>query len=309
MTKTIDYEQTGIVFNIQKFSVHDGPGIRSIVFFKGCPLSCKWCSNPESQAPQPVVMLNARNCLKCGRCLPACPRGALDYSIKGYIDRQRCVDCGRCASVCYARALVVSGQTMSVAEVVAEIKKDAIHYRRSNGGITLSGGEPLLQANFAGEILKASQAHGWHTAIETTGFATEESLLKVIPYVDLVLLDMKQIDAGFHKQGTGISNEVILRNALRIAAMAKELVVRVPVIPGFNDDARSIRLICEFAKYLKGVKEIHLLPYHKLGANKYESLGREFPMDAGAKSPTEAEIQEYRKLVASQEFHCVIGGA
>ena len=309
MTEIIDYEKTGIVFNIQKFSVHDGPGIRTIVFFKGCPLACKWCSNPESQTAQPVVMLNPRNCVKCGKCQPACLRGAIDYSRRGYIDREQCVNCGHCASVCYAHALVVSGKTMTVAAVMEEVRKDAVHYRRSQGGVTLSGGEPLLQADFAGELLKACQAHGWHTAIETTGFATEESLLKVIPYVDMVLLDIKHIDAELHKEGTGITNEVILRNALKIAAMAKETIVRVPVIPGFNDDARSIRLICEFAKYLKGVREIHLLPYHKLGANKYESLGRELPMDAGAKSPAEAEIHEFCNNVTRQGFQCVIGGA
>ena len=309
MTDTIDYAKTGIVFNMQKFSVHDGPGIRTIVFMKGCPLSCKWCSNPESQNPQPIVMLNPRNCVKCGKCRTACKRSAVDYSLLGYIDRTKCVNCGCCAAACHYGALVLSGKAMNVGAVMAELKKDAVHYRRSGGGVTVSGGEPLMQADFTGEIIKASKLQGWHTAIETTGCATEESLLKVIPYVDLVLLDIKNIDSEVHRRDTGIANEGLLRNALTIAAMARQVIVRVPLIPGFNADARSIRLICEFAKYLRGVKEIHLLPYHKLGANKYESIGREYSMNPALKPPAESDIRQYSEIVTDQGFHCVIGGA
>lgn len=308
MQGTVNYDKAGIVFNLQKFSIHDGPGIRTIVFLKGCPLACKWCSNPESQQFEPLVMYNERNCIHCGRCIAACSIGAVDPKIKGLINREKCVNCLKCASVCNANALVVSGKKMSVAEVIQELKKDAIHYRRSGGGITLSGGEPLSQPEFAAEILKACGTLGWHTAIETTGFASEQVIRQVIPFVDLVLLDIKCINPGVFEENIGASNELILKNAMLIGEMAKEVIGRVPVIPGFNADAQSIRMIGEFTKHIKKIKEIDLLPYHKMGTNKYDALGRTYPMDPALKAPPIEEMEEYRRIIEDLGFICKIGG-
>ncbi|MBP2655546.1 MAG: glycyl-radical activating family protein [Firmicutes bacterium] len=304
----VDYEKKGIVFNIQKFSIHDGPGVRSIVFVKGCTLSCKWCSNPEAQNHQPIVLFNEKSCISCGKCLSACSNNAIDPSIKGLINRKLCVACGSCATICPAKALTISGKTMSVNEVIQEIKKDAIMYRRSNGGITISGGEPLVQADFVAEILKACKALGWNTAIETTGYADFTQIERVIPYVDTILLDIKNIESEIHQRGTGQANELILANALRLAAMAAKVVVRVPLIPEFNANSRSIHLIAEFAKYMANVSEIHLLPYHKLGANKYELLGRNYPMDDSLETPAEEDVAAYKKIVEDHGFSCTIGG-
>ncbi|MBP2646177.1 MAG: glycyl-radical enzyme activating protein [Firmicutes bacterium] len=305
----VNYTKKGIVFNIQKFSIHDGPGVRSIVFIKGCPLSCKWCSNPESQDGQPIVMFNEKNCIHCGKCLTVCTHHAIDSSVRGLINRKLCVNCGYCATICPAQALIVSGKSMSVREVIQEIKKDAIMYRRSNGGITVSGGEPLFQADFVAELLKACKLLGWHTAIETTGYASVAQLEKVLPFVDTVLFDIKNIESESHLDGTGKTNELILANALRIAITGScNVVVRVPLVPNFNANPRCVHLICEFVKYMTGVKEIHLLPYHKLGANKYELLGREYPIDDALQTPEEEDVYEYKKIVEEHGFRCIIGG-
>ena len=230
---SINYNLTGTVFDIQRFSLHDGPGIRTIVFLKGCPLSCKWCSNPESQSIKPVIMYKAADCLHCGRCMTACRKGAISPEHKNWVNRDLCSGCGECANACPAGALVLKGKTMSIQQVIRELKKDATTYRRSGGGITLSGGEPLVQYEFASELLQACKGQGWHTAIETTGVGSREAIEKVIPYVDTVLLDLKHMDSGQHKKFTGIGNEPVIKNAPEICKISKT-VIRVPVIPGFN---------------------------------------------------------------------------
>lgn len=188
---SINYNLMGTVFDIQRFSLHDGPGIRTIVFLKGCPLSCQWCSNPESQSIKPVIMYKEDDCLHCGRCITACKRGAISPENKTWINRELCSGCGECVNACPAGALVLKGKTMSIQQVIRELKKDATTYRRSGGGITLSGGEPLMQYEFASELLQACKGQGWNTAIETTGVGSREAIEKVIPYVDTVLLDIK----------------------------------------------------------------------------------------------------------------------
>ena len=239
---SINYNASGTVFDIQRFSLHDGPGIRTIVFLKGCPLSCKWCSNPESQNMKPVIMYKKNECLHCGRCINACSKKAISFENKTFIDRSICTGCGECANACPAGALVVKGKTMTVQQLIRELKKDATTYRRSGGGITLSGGEPLVQYEFAAELLRACKAQGWDTAIETTGAGITEAVEKVIPYVDTVLLDIKHLDTEKHKKFTGIGNEQILKNAARISQISST-VVRVPVIPGFNYSEEEIKAI------------------------------------------------------------------
>lgn len=308
MQGSINDHQQGIVFNIQKFSVHDGPGIRTIVFLKGCPLSCQWCSNPESQSTTPAVMFYEKNCVSCGRCVNACPKQAIDPALKGIINRERCNDCGLCVEACHYKALVMSGSAMTVREVVTELKKDTIHYRRSGGGITISGGEPFLQSEFLLELLRACKNQGWHTAIETTGLATEKQLEDIIPYIDLVLLDIKHIVPERHEDQTGVSSLPLLKNAIKIGELAREVAVRIPVIPDFNGDEDSISQIARFIRHIKSVSRVHLLPYHRLGDSKYDALGKKNPMELGHKAPSPEELAHYQSIIEAQGFQCVIGG-
>lgn len=303
---SINYNLTGTVFDLQRFSLHDGPGIRTIVFLKGCPLSCRWCSNPESQNVKPVMMYKQDDCLHCGRCMTACKRGAISPDNKTWVDRELCSGCGECANACPAGALVLKGKTMSVQQVIRELKKDATTYRRSGGGITLSGGEPLVQYEFASELLQACKGQGWNTAIETTGIGSADAIEKVIPHVDTVLLDLKHMDAGQHKKYTGGSNEPVLKNAPRISRLSRT-VVRVPVIPEFNHSAEDIGAIADFARSLTGVRTIHLLPYHSFGENKYGLLGQDYSLKH-VKPLAPEDLAECRAVVEGYGFQCVIGG-
>lgn len=306
MDDTVNYDASGSVFNIQRFSLNDGPGIRTIVFLKGCPLHCKWCSNPESQRLKPVIMFNPDDCIHCGRCLEACKHGALSSSNPHFVDHEKCVGCGECAAVCPASALVLKGRIRVVQELIRELRKDASYFRRSEGGVTLSGGEPLLQHEFSAELLKACHAQGWTTAMETTGFANPEVIEEVIPHVDTVLLDIKSINPEQHEKFTGVRNDKILQNARRIAEIS-ETIVRVPVVPTFNYSDEDIRSIIDFAKTMRGVRQIHLLPYHNLGENKYGLLGRGYELDEIRPLRREA-LEPYKKMVEEAGFICKIGG-
>ncbi len=303
---SINYNLTGTVFDIQRFSLHDGPGIRTIVFLKGCPLSCKWCANPESHNKKPVVMFRKDECIHCGRCLNICKQGAISLDNPTFIDREKCVGCGECVNVCPSGALVLKGHLMTIEQLIKELRKDATMFRRSGGGVTLSGGEPLYQHEFSTELLKACKAQGWNTAMETTGFGSIEAIQSAIPYVDNVLLDIKNIDNEMHKKYTGVSNEVILKNAVEISKIS-DTTIRVPVIPGFNYSVENIRAIAEFAKTMVGVRKIHLLPYHTFGENKYELLGEDYSL-SDIKPLKPEDLYECKKAVEEQGFQCVIGG-
>lgn len=302
----VDYEMEGVLFNIQRYSLHDGPGIRTIPFFKGCPLSCKWCSNPESQRPKPELIFKKSDCIRCGKCIEACKQQALSVSNAFFIDRERCIQCGKCTQVCPTQALEMKGKRMTVADVMRELQKEENLYRRSGGGITLSGGEPLAQPAFARELLKACKEKGWHTAMETTGFTTPEVIADVFPYVDLALTDIKAINPAIHLANTGIENSQILENLLRISFLTKTI-VRIPVIPGVNDNPEEIHNIAEFARLMSNVDTLHLLPYHSFGENKYGLLGRIYPMGE-ADSIAESKMELLKREVESSGFHCHIGG-
>lgn len=302
----IEYDLEGTVFNIQRYSLHDGPGIRTIPFLKGCPLACKWCSNPESQKPQPEIMYQKSNCIHCGKCFEACRYGALSKENPYMVDRDRCVACGACAEVCPTNALVLKGKKMTVWEVIHELQKDENIYRRSDGGITLSGGESLSQPKFTRELLRACKERGWHTAIETTGMTTKEIIESVMPFVDLALTDIKIIDPSIHKNVTGVDNQIILENLIRISNLTKTI-VRIPVIPNVNDNIEAIREIAEFTKLMKNINEINLLPYHNFGENKYNLLGRIYPLH-GVKELPKDKINLLKQEIEKFDIACQIGG-
>ncbi len=288
---------TGIVFDIKRFAIHDGPGIRTTVFLKGCPLRCYWCHNPESQAPAPVLMQYPRNCLGCRACLAACPQGALTVGeTQIMVDRALCRGCGACTQVCYAQALVLLGREMSVEEVLAEVVKDRAFYTTSGGGMTLSGGEPLFQPAFTRELLRAAKAEGLHTALDTSGYARWELYEAALPYVDLVLFDLKHPEPTAHQVGAGVDNALILDNLRRLAASPVEILVRVPVIPGFNAGPEVIGAMARLLASLPRPVPMELLPYHRLGEGKYTSLGQAAPEQQS--TPPEAELLEELVAVA-----------
>lgn len=306
MMPSANYNTEGIIFNIQRFSLHDGNGIRTIPFFKGCPLSCKWCCNPESRNPQPELFFIKQNCDRCGKCIEVCPYDAISFESPSFIDRSKCVACNACVEVCTMQALEMKGERTNVGRVMKELQKDSTLYRRSNGGITLSGGEPLFQPEFALEMLKACKEKGWHTAMETTGTASKKTIEMVMPYVDLALTDIKVMDNKIHQWAVGCSNQIILENLVLISEITN-VEVRVPLIPNINDDKENIKAVCNFVDTMHNVQVIHLLPYHTFGENKYDLLGMDYAMPKEAKNPPET-IEKLKSIVQNMGYECVIGG-
>lgn len=279
--------ETGLIFDIQRFSIHDGPGIRTTVFLKGCPLHCSWCHNPESQAPTPQLLLYSERCIGCAACLEACRHGVIVSGPGGIVtDLAHCAACGDCVEACYAEARVLAGRTMTVAQVMAEVERDAAFYEQSSGGVTFSGGEPLAQPGFLLALLRAAHRRGLHTALDTCGYAPWPVLDRVRPYVDLFLYDLKLMDDARHRAVTGVSNEVILGNVRALAAAGHRLRLRVPLIPGVNDDEANVRTLAAFAAALPGMEGglegglqgIDLLAYHPTARDKYRRLNRDYPL-------------------------------
>jgi pyruvate formate lyase activating enzyme len=283
---------SGLVFNVQRFSVHDGPGIRTTVFFKGCPLRCFWCHNPEGMHPKPEIQFFPDRCIACGECVAVCPEGAqaLSDGQRTY-RRDLCVMCGGCLSVCYAGALAAAGRTMTVEEVMAEVLRDRAFYETSGGGVTLSGGEPLLQRDFAQGILEACKAAGLHTAVETAAYCRWEDLAAILPFTDLIMMDLKHLDSAKHRAATGVPNEPILANARLLTTQTdKPLLFRIPVIPTVNDTPEEIAAIARFVRHLEELRRdgensiaLELLTFHRLATDKYRSLGMAYR--AGALQP------------------------
>ena len=254
----------GRIFNIQRFSIHDGPGIRTIVFFKGCFMRCAWCCNPESQSREIETLTEA----------------------------------GKAKTV---------GRDVTVEDIMPEILSDMPYYRRSGGGVTLSGGEVLCQADFARELLRECKENGLHTAVESAASSSFSEIEKILPFLDMYLMDIKHMDAEKHKEYTGVSNERILENARKIADSGVELIIRTPVIPGFNDSAEEIRAISHFAKNLPGVREHHLLPYHRLGQDKYAGLGRKYSLSE-IEPPSREKMEYLLSIAETSGLKCKIGG-
>ncbi len=276
----------GVVFNIQRYTVHDGPGIRTELFLKGCPLKCRWCSNPEGLNKRPEPGVYTSKCIgkeKCGRCAGACPVSECLRFTGGRlssIDRELCTGCMKCASICPADAVKAWGGEMTVGEVMDVIRRDTEYYRKSGGGVTISGGDPLVQSDFVAEIFKRCKEENIHTCLESTFYAQWSAIEKVLPYADMLITDIKHMDSGEHKRNTGVPNELILKNLARLSKTGKPIVVRVPVIPGVNDDMGNISATADFILNKLGnrIQKLQLLGFMRLGEEKYASLGEDYPM-------------------------------
>ncbi|MDE7063927.1 MAG: glycyl-radical enzyme activating protein [Desulfovibrionaceae bacterium] len=307
---------SGIVFNIQKYSLHDGPGTRTLVFLKGCPLRCLWCSNPESQDMRVELLFSPESCRSCGGCARVCPEGlhrmtpsGPDGSSSHHLERDpRCRACGACVDVCPAGALSLTGRRMTVREVVDVVLQDSMFYRSSGGGVTLSGGEAALQPAFAAGILRECREEGIHTALETCGEVAPAALETLAPLTDLFLYDIKHMDDAAHTRLTGAGNSRILKNLDWLLGEGRKVQIRVPLVPGCNDDAANLEAIFALVKSLRArggaIIGVDVLPYHLYGLRKYAQLGRRYPLD-GTACHTAEELARVEALAA----HADLGGA
>jgi pyruvate formate lyase activating enzyme len=269
----------GTIFNIMRFAVNDGPGIRTTVFLKGCPLHCAWCHNPESMSPQPEVFLRDERCIRCGSCADTCTHQAVERTDGAFITlREKCAVCGDCVDVCAADAREIVGRDTTVQELVDEVERDRVFFDQSGGGVTFSGGEPLQQFEFLLAALEESKRRRIHTAVDTTGFTTPDILERVAAVTDLFLFDLKTMNDDVHRRFTGVSNALIVQNLQRLVNGKKNVIVRVPIIPGINDDDEALARTGAFVAELGGVSELHLLPYHEIGVHKYGRLGKDNPL-------------------------------
>ncbi len=300
-------EISGTVFDIERFSLHDGRGIRTVVFLKGCPLHCAWCANPESNRPGPQVGLFADKCAFCKKCAEVCPNGAV-FLREHRVDWEHCTGCLKCVDVCLYDARVAYGKRMTAGEVFEAVKRDQVFYRNSGGGVTLSGGEMSAQPEFSAAILTLCRAAGIHTAVETTGFCKWERFEPIVRQVDQLLFDFKNMDSTLHKKYTGVGNELILENAAKAAPLVPEMVVRWPVIPGFNDSDENAAALAAYLKQnMPSVSRVDLLPYHSAGKSKCERIGTEY----GYEPPYELSkerVAELQGLLLDNGLDARIGG-
>lgn len=300
-----------VIFNIQKFSIHDGPGIRTTVFFKGCPLNCMWCHNPESKSLSVENVVNYDMCKKCCKCIQSCENEAIsvnkdssDFEIT--YDAEKCNLCGECVYNCTSNAREIIGEKMSLDYVFNEVMKDKVFYDESDGGVTVSGGEPLIQSDFVYNLLKKLKKHNIHTAVDTSGFVDFDKLYKISKYTDLFLYDLKIMDDVLHKKYIGVSNNLILENLIKLSKIHKDINIRLIIIDGVNANKNHIEAVIDLLKETD-IKKINLLPYHDISRNKYKKLslkydGRDFEV------PSDEKIKQLKKIFEYNGFEVKIGG-
>jgi len=294
------------IFNIQRYAVHDGPGIRTTVFLKGCPLSCWWCHNPEGLSLERQIIIWPERCIRCGDCVEICPAAAAALQAPGpVIDQARCTLCGRCTETCPSEALEMAGRDISLEELLQEVEKDRVFYEQSGGGVTFGGGEPLLQYDFLKAAAEASAQRGIHTVVDTSGYADGEKLLALSRHVDLFLYDLKHMDNNRHREITGVGNTLILRNLERLVKAGQAVVARFPLIPGINDGDHVKRLGAYLASV--PVTTVHVLPYHNIAQGKYQRLAYNDAMQ-GFQPPSEAMIEEAAAVLVSYGLETKRGG-
>ena len=298
----------GLIYDIQRFAIHDGPGIRTLIYMKGCPLRCLWCSSPHTQKSSLEIRYIESNCKKCFSCVEVCPEKAItssDEKIK--IDRKLCNTCGQCVDVCPNQALKIVGDQRTVDELFQDVMKDNPFYRRSKGGVTVGGGEPTMQYEFVANFLKKCKETYIHAAMETCGYAKWENLERILEHIDLLYIDIKHMNSKIHKEITGVPNEIILENARRASKM-KQMIIRIPIIPGLNDSEENVLKTARFAAELgENLLRIELLPYHKFGTVTYEQLGREYELK-DVEPPSEEHMKKLKALVESCGVKSQIGG-
>ncbi len=301
-------EQRGLIFNIQKFSIQDGPGIRTTLFMKGCNLKCPWCSNPEGLQSEPEIMVGERKCIGCKRCAEVCSEGAISFENDiRIIDWKRCSNCLACGEVCPSHAIQVMGEYKTVDEAFEIAEKDKDFYDTSGGGVTISGGEALLQWEFVRDFFKKCKDAGFHTALDTTAYCPWENMAEVLDLTDLILFDVKHMDPEKHQEKTGVSNELILEN-LDKASNSTKIWLRVPLIPGFNDSELNMQKTAELASRT-GAEKISLLPYHEWGKDKYSGLGKQYGHNGedGMLEPDSDVVTKCRKILESHGLEVKVG--
>ena len=300
--------QTGKIFDIKKYAIHDGPGIRTTVFFKGCPLSCGWCHNPEGLSRTTQRVYREERCIGCLECVKACPNNALTANENGskWL-AANCAYCKACARVCPAQTVEFIGKTISVDEVLAEITKDTVFYDESRGGVTFSGGEPLMQPSFLIELLDACKQLELHRSVDTSGYAETQILLEAATRTDLFLYDLKHMDSEKHSRFTGVSNEIILSNLEVLSRQGTEIIIRFPIIPGFNSDQKNIDKTGAFIASLPGVSRINILPYHCTATVKYKKFGLKYgATDIGR--PDRDQLESIARQLETYDLQVNIGG-
>ncbi len=286
----------GYIFNIQRFSIHDGPGIRTTVFFKGCPLNCWWCHNPEGQSLQRELLVFNNRCIGCGTCASVCERKAITIKEgKAVLDREKCNLCGKCVDNCSTRGLEFAGKLVTDEWLLKELKKDIIFFDQSGGGVTISGGEPLMQFDFTLNLVKLLNKEGIHVTVDTSGYTEWDKLRELAPYVDLFLYDIKLIDDEKHKKYIGVSNEIILKNLEKLVDEKTKIAPRIPLIPGINDDKEDIKQFAEFLANL-GFNSVNVLPYHDFGREKYIRAGKDY------KIKEKLILSDEKKSLIKKEF-------
>jgi pyruvate formate lyase activating enzyme len=291
----MDLMTIGIIFDIKRYAINDGPGIRTAIFFKGCPLECWWCHNPEGQSSQPQLMFRSNRCKAFKACIDACPKGVIKWENGSITDWELCDDCGTCVAVCMAGAREIVGRTVTVNQLMGEIERDIPFYDQSGGGVTFTGGEPLYQSNFLFDALNACKQRGIHTIVDTSGQASWEGYEQINPSVDIFLYDLKLMDEAAHRKYTSVSNQMILENLQRLSATGAHIIVRIPLIPGINDDDDNIERSALFLRGLPCLDGVEIIPYHEIGLAKYQALGMKYKLDA-IRPTTNKRIEEIERI-------------